>query len=65
MQKKSFESVSRIHKGKHKILKDLDDFCSLKSGNLTGELNNMSTQCKTIRQALHYVELINVEWLEC
>lgn len=36
---------------------DLDDYCSPKLGILTGELN-MSTQCKTIKQGLNYVEFI-------
>lgn len=56
--KKSSEAVSKIDKGKNKILKDLEDFFLLKSRNLISGLNSMSTQCKTIRQALQYAEFM-------
>lgn len=56
--KKSSEAVSRIDKGKNKMLKDLEDFFLPKLKNLVSGLNSMSTQCKTIRQALQYAEFM-------
>lgn len=56
--KKSSEAVSRIDKGKNKMLKDLEDFFIPKSRTLKSGLKSMSTQCKTIRQALQYAEFM-------
>lgn len=56
--KKSSEAVSRIDKGKNKMLQDLEDFFLPKSRNLKSGLKSMSTQCKTIRQALQYAEFM-------
>lgn len=56
--KKSSEAASRIDKGKNKMLKDLEDFFLPKSRNLKSGLKSMSTQCKTIRQALQYAEFM-------
>lgn len=56
--KKCADTVSKIDKGKNKMLKDIDEFILPKSEVLANEVNRISAQCKTIGEALQYSEFI-------
>lgn len=50
--------MSRIHKGRNKVIKNLDDFNLLKMKDLETVVNKMAVECKTIKQALQYTEFV-------
>lgn len=58
IRKKSSEAVSRIDRGKHKMLKDLDDFFLPKSKGFQIKINQIADRCKIIKQALQHSEFM-------
>lgn len=58
IRKKSSEAVSRIDKGKHKMLKELEDFYLPKTKDLKIKINMIGARCKIIKQALQYAEFM-------
>lgn len=56
--KKSSEAVSRIDKGRNKMLKDLENVYLPKSKNLNFMVEKMAARCETIKQTLQYAEFM-------
>lgn len=56
--KKSSEAVSRIDKGRNKMLKDLDDFYLPKSKELKIMVETMAARCEIIKQTMQYAEFM-------
>lgn len=56
--KKSSEAVSRIDRGRHKMVKDLDDFFLTKPKGFKIKINQIAARCKIIKQALQYSEFM-------
>lgn len=56
--KKCSDAVSRIHKGRNKVLKNLDDFYLPNMKYLETVINKMAVECETIKQALQYTEFV-------
>lgn len=56
--KKCSEAVSRIHKGRNKVIKNLDDFYLPKMKDLETVANKMAVKCKIIKQALQYADFV-------
>lgn len=58
IRKKSSEAVSRIDRGRHKMVKDLDDFFLPKSNGFKIKIDHIAARCKVIKQALQYSEFM-------
>lgn len=56
--KKCSDAVSRIHKGRNKVLKNLDDFYLPNMKDLETVINKMAVECETIKQAFQYTEFV-------
>ena len=56
IKKMCSEALSKIDKGKNKMLNDLDNYLKPKSKDLGKGIDNISAQCSNISNAIQYVE---------